>query len=126
MHRQLRFVANLSRASFRTMATNDGPVSTEIAKNLAASFQPNHLEVINESHMHNVPKGSETHFKVVVVSKTFEDLPLIKRHRLVNAALAEQLQCGVHALSIVAKTPAQWSDSDAVESSPQCRGGFGK
>ena len=32
------------------------------------------FQVINESYMHNVPKGSETHFKVVVVSGKFEEV----------------------------------------------------
>ena len=41
-------------------------------------MQPSHLEVINESHMHNVPRSSETHFKVVVVAEAFEGVPLIK------------------------------------------------
>lgn len=39
---------------------------------------PTHLEIINESFMHNVPPGSETHFKVLVVSEAFDGLPLIK------------------------------------------------
>lgn len=51
----------------------------------------------------------------------------MQRHRLVNDILKEELQNGVHALSIVAKTPQQWETSDnVVESSPNCRGGFGK
>nr|CAH7765620.1 unnamed protein product [Callosobruchus chinensis] len=28
--------------------------------------------------MHNVPKGAETHFKVVVVSDKFDNTPLLK------------------------------------------------
>ncbi|RZC38182.1 pancreatic triacylglycerol lipase-like [Asbolus verrucosus] len=49
------------------------------------------------------------------------------RHRLVNDVLKHELQNGVHALSIVAKTPEQWKHSvKTVESSPNCRGGFGK
>ncbi|XP_045765833.1 DNA-binding transcriptional regulator BolA [Maniola jurtina] len=91
------------------------------------ALQAKHMEVINESYMHNVPKGAETHFKVVVVSDQFDGLPLIKRHRMVNDILKDELQNGVHALSIVAKTPQQWETSDKiVESSPNCRGGFGK
>ena len=79
--------------------------------------------------MHNVPKGSETHFKVVVVSEKFKEMKnLVQRHRAVNEILSEELSNGVHALSIVAKTPEQWDDqtSKVVEPSPQCRGGFGK
>ena len=34
------------------------------------AFAPLHLEVTNESHMHSVPAGSETHFKVIVVSES--------------------------------------------------------
>ncbi|XP_045447175.1 bolA-like protein DDB_G0274169 isoform X2 [Melitaea cinxia] len=104
-----------------------GIIANSIKTKLENVLQTKHLEVINESYMHNVPKGAETHFKVVVVSDKFDGLALIKRHRLVNDILKEELQNGVHALSIVAKTPQQWAESDKViESSPNCRGGFGK
>lgn len=44
-----------------------------------------------------------------------------------NDILKEELKNGVHALSIVAKTQEQWEQSDKlIESSPNCRGGFGK
>ena len=106
------------------------PVASAITENLRTTFQPTHLEVINESHKHNVPKDSETHFKVVVVSKEFEKTKtLLQRHRLVNDALSEQLDGPVHALSIVAKTPAQWQAmldaGEKIEPSPACRGGDG-
>lgn len=55
-----------------------GPVEQVIVKTIHENLKPMHLEVVNESYMHNVPKGSETHFKVLVVSDVFEDLPLIK------------------------------------------------
>lgn len=64
-----------------TMSTNDtnpGPIEQAIAEALTEKLQPIHLEVVNESYMHNVPKGAETHFKVLVVSAKFESLPLIK------------------------------------------------
>lgn len=44
-----------------------GPIAIAITESLKESLQPVHLEVINESYMHNVPKGSESHFKVLVV-----------------------------------------------------------
>ncbi len=55
-----------------------GEVQATIEAALRAKLAPTHLEVINESHMHSVPKGSETHFKVVVISPGFEGLSLIK------------------------------------------------
>ena len=103
-----------------------GPVAAAIHNKLSEQLNPIHIEIINESYMHNVPKGSETHFKVVVVSDKFKDVKLIGRHRLVNELLAQELQTGVHALSIVAKTPEQWDQNQNVEKSPACRGGFGK
>ncbi|XP_045211679.1 bolA-like protein DDB_G0274169 isoform X2 [Mercenaria mercenaria] len=107
-------------------AQMEKPVENSIRKKLTDTFQPAVLDVINESYMHSVPKGSETHFKVVVVADKFESLPLIKRHRLVNETLQEELQTGVHALSIVAKTPKQWEDSGGkVSKSPPCQGGAG-
>ena len=79
--------------------------------------------------MHNVPRGSETHFKVFVVSNAFEGQSLIARHRSVNEILQEELNSEVHALSIVAKNEKQWQEmnkDNPVEPSPSCRGGFGK
>ncbi|KAJ6881022.1 hypothetical protein NC651_027764 [Populus alba x Populus x berolinensis] len=51
--------------------------------------------------------AGETHFNVKIVSPKFDGLNLVKRHRLVYDALAEELQSGLHALSIVAKTPQE-------------------
>ncbi|XP_055851225.1 bolA-like protein DDB_G0274169 [Episyrphus balteatus] len=104
-----------------------GPIEVAIRETLSENLSPVHMEIINESYMHNVPKGSESHFKVLVVSDKFNDLPLIKRHRLVNDLVKTKLEGNfVHALSIEAKTPKQWDPSYEVEPSPNCRGGFGK
>lgn len=55
-----------------------GVVENTIRSKLQDALDTKHLDVINESYMHNVPKSAETHFKVVVVSGKFEGLPLIK------------------------------------------------
>uniref|UniRef100_UPI0037E7F0DC bolA-like protein 1 n=1 Tax=Semicossyphus pulcher TaxID=241346 RepID=UPI0037E7F0DC len=99
------------------------PVERSIRSKLTDMLQPDHLEVHNESHMHAVPPGSESHFRVLVVSSQFEGLPLIKRHRLVNEALKEELSSCVHALAIQAKTPEQWGSNPALAKSPPCMGG---
>ena len=68
------------KAFIRTMvnSTEDKPIESSIRKKLEDTLKPLHMEVLNESYMHNVPKGSETHFKVLVVSDQFNDQPLIK------------------------------------------------
>lgn len=58
--------------------TPNGLVESSIRKKLEITLKPLYCNVINESYMHNVPKGSETHFKVVVVSEKFNQQPLIK------------------------------------------------
>ena len=95
-----------------------------VEKKLVAALAPVHLEVIDESSMHNVPPGSESHFKVVIVSGKFEEVSLINQHKLVNEALKEELKQSIHALSIVTKTPKQWAESkENIPESPPCLGG---
>jgi stress-induced morphogen len=103
----------------------DAPVFHSIVDKLTVTFAPEHLEVVNESYKHNVPTGSETHFKVTVVSSMFDDHKLIARHRLVNNALKKELDGPVHALSISAKTPAQWAKTTTPHTTPGCKGGDG-
>ena len=71
-----------------------------------------HCEVINESHMHNVPPGSESHFKLVLVSSDFEGLSLVKRHQKVYKILADELANGVHALALNTLTPQEWAEKN--------------
>jgi len=100
-------------------------VASVIEQKLMSAFEPSHLEVINESNNHNVPPGSESHFKVVIVAKAFEEERLIKRHRLVNAVLSEELAEKIHALALHTYTESQWQamNADKVPSSPNCAGG---
>lgn len=99
-------------------------VQSTIHDKLVTAFAPTVLEVINESHMHSVPKDSETHFKVVVVTDRFEGQSLVVRHRAINDLLADELAGGVHALSIQAHTPEQWeARGGEIPASPPCLGG---
>ena len=98
-------------------------LSLEITEVLESALSPTHLEVINESDRHNVPKGSESHFKVLVVTPLFANMRLIDRHRKINELLASYINNPIHALSIVAFTPEEWEKRQAVPESPKCRGG---
>jgi len=94
-----------------------------IREKLHANLAPSVLDVIDESRMHSVPKDAETHFKVVVVCAAFEGVSRVERHQMVYRALKEELAQGVHALSIVSKTPAEWEKETTLPASPVCLGG---
>lgn len=96
-----------------------GPsVADAMKAKLEAAFAPISLEVIDESHKHaghahvaaqpgRAGAAGETHFKVKVVSQSFEGKSRVERHRAINAALAQELGAGVHALAIDAKAPGE-------------------
>ena len=46
-------------------------MQTLIEQKLASEFETEYLQVENESHMHNVAPGSESHIKVTIVSDSF-------------------------------------------------------
>jgi BolA protein len=95
-----------------------------IESKLDANFELAHLSVENESGSHNVPAGSETHFKVVLVAEAFGSMNLLARHRRVNEVLNDELAGPVHALSIHTYTEAEWRDRfGSAPLSPPCLGG---
>lgn len=65
------------------------------------------LEVRNESHQHagHAGAGTNTHWRVVVVSARMAGLSRVARHRLVYDALHHVIADGIHALAIEARTP---------------------
>jgi len=85
---------------------------------------PIHLRVENESHMHSVPENSETHFKVELVSDSFQDIRPVKRHQMVYQLLSAELDGGVHALALHLYSPDEWNGQSP--DSPNCHGGSGK
>ncbi|MBB2497155.1 BolA family protein [Aquipseudomonas ullengensis] len=86
-----------------------------------AALQPEHLEVLDESHMHS--RGQETHYKAIIVSTAFSGLNAVKRHQKVYASLGE-LMGQFHALALHTYTPEEWAEqASAVPDSPTCKGG---
>jgi BolA family transcriptional regulator, general stress-responsive regulator len=86
-----------------------GPVGTHIRNKLVRVFQPQTLDVVDESHLHAGHAGShlegESHFRVKIVSAAFAGKSRVDTHRMVNDALAEELKSRVHALAIQASAP---------------------
>lgn len=99
-------------------------VQETIEDKLRAGLEPSYLEVVNESHMHSVPPGSESHFKLVLVSERFAGTARVARHQMVNGLLADELSGPVHALSMQTHTADEWNARGGrVIASPDCMGG---
>jgi len=98
-----------------------------IEQKLEEAFAPLHLEVVDESHMHSVPEGVQSHFKVTLVSEGFQGQTLVARQRAVNRLLAEEFASGLHALALHTWTPEQWFEKGGrAPDSPPCLGGSKK
>ena len=84
-----------------------------LTKKLNDTFSPQSLNVVDESHQHEghagARPGGQTHFRVYIVSEAFKGKTRIDRHRMINAALADDLAAGVHALAIHAQAPGEGS-----------------
>ena len=82
-----------------------------IISKLREDFSPESLDVTDESHLHEGHAGhrpgGETHFRVYIVSPSFEGKSRADRHRMINAALAAELAGSVHALAIHAQAPGE-------------------
>ncbi len=89
---------------------------------LVAAFSPMVCDVQDESHLHS--RGTQTHYKVVLVSDSFLNVSRVKRHQLVYAALGDIMK-QIHALSIYAYSVEEWLESESEKSheSPLCHGG---
>lgn len=107
----------------RALSTLNTSMERSIISKLSTQLSPLELQVTNESYKHNVPKDSETHFKVLIVSEIFHGKSLIQKHRLVNTILSDEFAHGLHALSIQAMSPDDWMKDNTVKSTPPCAGG---
>jgi BolA protein len=99
-------------------------VKSLIEAKLAEQFHLLHMDVVDESHMHNVPAGAQSHFKVVLVSDDFVGKRLVARHQAVYRALEGELRGAVHALGLHTFTGEEWQARHAAAPmSPPCMGG---
>ena len=96
-----------------------GPIESQIINTLSTSMNLSSRKIINESFMHNVPKGSESHFKIVIVSQDFLNLTMIQRHKLVYKKL-DNLMAKIHALSIHAFDEDEFKFNPIILDSPEC------
>lgn len=103
-------------------------IEASIRSKITENLKPEWLELENESHTHNVPKNSETHFRLIVVSSLFTGLSRVDRQRKVYDLLNDERNQGLHALALWTYTPNEWAKIKASRdlSSPDCHGGDGR
>tara|TARA_B100001057_G_scaffold484247_1_gene562095 strand:- start:351 stop:671 length:321 start_codon:yes stop_codon:yes gene_type:complete len=95
-----------------------------IEEKLKVALNPIHLEVIDESYLHNVEPGRESHVRVVAISQLFEGLNLVKRHQLIYSQIQDEIDGPIHALSLHTFTEQEWLEKNKEsEPSPDCLGG---
>ncbi|RZO19734.1 MAG: BolA family transcriptional regulator [SAR86 cluster bacterium] len=94
-------------------------IEKKIINSLNENFKLASLKIVNESFMHNVPEGSESHFKIVIVSDNFIKKSLIQRHKEIYKALGEIMN-DIHALSIHAFDNMEFELNPMILDSPQC------
>ena len=86
--------------------------SDKLRTKLEQAFHPKALEIVNESHLHaghqeHFDGSGETHLRIRIVSDAFAGMSRLERHRAVNKLAADELDAGLHALAIDARTPAE-------------------
>lgn len=105
----------------RRFANSNSNIRLELIKSrLTSAFAPQILEVENESTKHSVPVGSETHFKVKVVSDAFIGMLKVKRHQEIYKLFSDEWGLKkdnkLHALSITALTIDENEKSEKLNS----------
>jgi len=83
-------------------------VVDELRRRLAV-LDPVSIDIADESSRHAGHAGAASggHYRLVIESPRFAGLGTMARHRLVYAAVGDLMSHGIHALSIVARSPAE-------------------
>jgi len=96
------------------MADADKATSDRLGRieaKLRGAFEPVHMEVVDESHLHAGHAGARSgagHYRVTIVSTRFDDAGRIERQRMVYGVLADEMGPEIHALSLTTLAPAEW------------------
>ena len=85
-----------------------GPLVTLLEEKMRKAFNPQSLEIINESHLHaghqpGFDGQGESHIRVRMVAEHFNGMSRINIHRAINEICADEIAAGLHALAIDAK-----------------------
>ena len=84
--------------------------SENIKKLLNAEFNPDLLEILDNSAAHAGHAGARSgggHYHVTIIAEVFEGKSLVQRHQLIYKALSDLMKQEIHALGINALSPSE-------------------
>ena len=84
-------------------------IESLLRENLAAE----HVEVVDESHLHAGHAGAASgggHFRALIVSERFAGLSRLQAQRLVYGALGDAMGDAIHAFSMTTLSPDEWRE----------------
>ncbi|MEM7290701.1 MAG: BolA family protein [Pseudomonadota bacterium] len=88
-----------------------GPVAQYLHDQLIETFSPDHLEVVNESHLHAGHHGhdgsGESHLRIRIVAEAFKTMNRVNRHRAVYDIVQPKIDEGIHACAIEVKATGE-------------------
>ena len=76
-------------------------------KHHLSMLEPLKINIEDEGHLHVGHAGAKSggHFRLYIVSKLFDNMSVINRHKLIYKTLDKLMKTEIHALSITAKSP---------------------
>ena len=81
---------------------------TMIEQRLRSALLVDSIDIVDESDLHVGHVGAESgggHFRLTIVSRDFDSLSPLVRHRMVYEALGDAVGTEIHAVSIRALSP---------------------
>ncbi len=90
------------------MSEPKGPLVAKLESKMRDAFDPQSLEIINESHLHaghqpGFDGQGESHIRIRIVAEAFNGMNRVQIHRAINELCADEIAAGLHALAIDAK-----------------------
>ena len=82
----------------------------KIRQSLRESLDPQELLIKDQSQLHIGHEGAKDgkgHYDLLLVSRAFEGVNRVQRHRMVYDALRDLLESDIHALRISAYAPSE-------------------
>ncbi len=83
---------------------------------LTRAFSPTLVRVVDDSARHSghagAQPGGETHYTVLLVTEAFRGINRVARSRAVHTVLEAEFAGGMHALSLVLRSPEEAAPND--------------